>query len=131
MKKIACAVVACALLVSTALAQLPVNPPQNNPPQIYMFSLVAMLLHATGNWSALYFQSIDRFDNREDCEKRMYKSAAKFKGDMLVKMQRKMPLKDIKFFGACNIMGQPQEMMFPFEEPATDKKQKDPNVLPQ
>ena len=128
MKKIISAILACVLFSTAVLSQLPVNPPQNNPSQVYMFTLVAMLLHVTGNWSALYFQSIDRFENRADCEKRMYKSSAKFKGDMMVKMQRQMPLKDIKFFGACHVMGQPQEMMYPFDEP---DKPKDTNVLPQ
>jgi hypothetical protein len=125
-KKVIFACLALFAFIGAVLAQ-EVVPPQVNPPRNYQFQLVVILTHVTGNQSALYFISIDKFDDQEYCQKRMYKSAAQF--EIGIKRVRQLFLKSVNFFGNCQLLGVPQDMMFPLEFPK--EKPNDGKVLPQ
>lgn len=127
MKKIVGTIFAFFMFGMMAQAQ-DVVPPQVNPNRVYLFQLVVILTHATDNQSALYFTSIDRFDDQEYCQKRMYKSASKFGANIM--HMRRMPLKSVSFFGNCQLLGAAQDMMFPLEFPK-DKPDDEGKVMPQ
>lgn len=85
------------------------------PPGQYKFQYIPILTHPTGAESALYFISTDTFESYGDCVKGIKRSDRLFKEGML--KYRKMPLKSIRSFAACSLVGKGGfEMLFPVED---------------
>jgi hypothetical protein len=103
---------ALALLAGPALADdVPIQAVEGK----YKFQYVPVLTHITGNESALYFVSTDIFESYDDCLKGIKRSDRLFKEGMM--KYRRLPLKSIKSFASCHLVGQgSHDMMFPVEE---------------
>jgi hypothetical protein len=78
----------------------------------------------TGDEAALYFQSSAPFISMDDCQKSLKDNADKLRD--VVKSQT--PATEIKLFGNCQPINQPQDMMPLLGE---EEQQDDENSLPQ
>ena len=111
MRRLLAAVSLLALLGSPILAQEPETQAIEGK---YKFQYIPVLTHANDAESALYFISQDTFDNYADCQKGVKRSDRLFRDGMM--NYRKLPLKSIRSFASCYLVGKPNfEMLFPVE----------------
>ena len=112
MRRILAALALLSMLGSPILAQ---EPEVQAVEGKYRFQYVPVLTHPNGAESALYFISQDTFDSYADCVKGIKRSDRLFRDGMM--NYRKMPLKGIRGFASCHVVGQGSfDMMFPVED---------------